>query len=208
MKRCLLARTSLVIAPLLLLCSCSSSPEPAKPVASAEANKPAEPVTGLTALYKMYTSARAWAQDLQVVSLRNLHLDQVKDQPGKTGAWQATFASPSLGKSRTYTYAVIEASMTMHEGVTPDTPRDWTNSGNSFLVGAAKIDSDKAWDVALQHAKEYAAKHPDQQIAYTLQMEHGIADPQWRVIWGTSATVSSFSVLVNATTGAYTTTLH
>src|SRR6185312_2532705 len=70
----------------LLLCGCSSeSPQ----VRKAEEAKPAEPVTGLHALYQMYTSARSWAPDLQVLSLRSIHIDQVKDEPGKSGAWQA-----------------------------------------------------------------------------------------------------------------------
>ncbi len=189
-----------------MLGSCGS--EPSKPAANSEAAKPAEPVTGLHALYQMYTAARSWAPDLQVLSLNSLHLDQVKDQPGKSGAWQATFASPSQSKSRTYTFSTIEASMTMHQGVNPDTPRDWTNNGMSFLIGAAKIDSDQAWTTALEHAKEYAAKHPDEQIAYTLEMEHGMGNPQWRVIWGASATVSAYSILIDATTGKFTTTLH
>lgn len=201
-------RRSLIASLLFAVSFTGCGSEPSKPAASAEANKPAEPVTGLHALYQMYTSARSWAQDIQVISLRSLHIDQVKDQPGKSGAWQAVFGSPSLGKSRAYTFSAVEVSMTMHEGVSPDTPRDWTNNSMAFLVGAAKIDSDKAWDVALKHAKDYAPKHPDEQIAYTLEMEHGMGNPQWRVIWGTSATVSSYSVLVDATTGEFTTVLH
>jgi hypothetical protein len=188
--------------PFMLLSGCSSEP------AKVEPKKAAEPVTGLHALYQMYTAARTWAQDLQVVSLRSVHIDPVKDQPGKSGAWQAVFGSPSQGKSRAYTWSVVEVSMTMHEGVSNEAPHEWTNNGSAFLVGAAKIDSDQAWTTALQHAKEYAAKNPDVPISYTLQMEHGMGDPQWRVIWGTSATTSAFSVLVNADTGKYTTTLH
>ncbi|HWD98906.1 MAG TPA: hypothetical protein VG345_07705 [Bryobacteraceae bacterium] len=187
----------------MALCGCSS--EPAK---KAEEKKPAEPVTGLHALYQMYTAARAWAQDLQVLSLRSIHIDQVKDQPGKSGAWQAQFASPSLGKARAYTFSAVEVSMTMHEGVSPDSPRDWTNNGMSFLVGAAKIDSDQAWNTALEHAKDFAARNPNEPISYTLQMERGFVNPEWRVIWGSSAATSSYSVLVDAFTGAFTTVLH
>jgi hypothetical protein len=199
----LLPSTLLVVTISMALCGCSS--EPAK---KAEEKKPAEPVTGLHALYQMYTAARAWAQDLQVLSLRSIHIDQVKDQPGKSGAWQAQFASPSLGKARAYTFSAVEVSMTMHEGVSPDSPRDWTNNGMSFLVGAAKIDSDQAWNTALEHAKDFAARNPNEPISYTLQMERGFVNPEWRVIWGSSAATSSYSVLVDAFTGAFTTVLH
>jgi hypothetical protein len=204
MKRArLFASTLLGVTILTSLCGCSS--EPAK---KAEEKKAAEPVTGLHALYQMYTAARAWAPDLQVLSLRSIHIDQVKDQPGKAGAWQAQFASPSLGKARAYTFSAVEVSMTMHEGVSPDSPRDWTNNSMSFMVGAARIDSDQAWNTALEHAKDLAAKNPDVPISYTLQMEHGFANPEWRVIWGTSAATSSYSVLVDAFTGKFTAVLH
>lgn len=189
----------------VFLCACSSTPPATE---KAETKAPAEPVTGLHALYQMYTSARAWAPDLQVLSLRSIHIDQVKDEPGKSGAWQAQFASPAQAKARAYTFSAVEVSMTMHQGVSPDTPRDWTNNGMSFMVGAAKIDSDQAWKIALEHAKDLAAKNPDTPISYTLQMERGFANPEWRVIWGTSAATSSYSVLIDAFTGKFTTVLH
>jgi hypothetical protein len=198
----LFASTLLAATILITLSGCSS--EPAKKVEE----KPAEPVTGLHALYQTYTAARAWAQDLQVLSLRSIHIDQVKDQPGKSGAWQAQFASPALGKARAYTFSTVEVSMTMHEGVSPDTPRDWTNNSMSFLVGAAKIDSDQAWNTALEHAKDFAANNPNVPISYTLEMERGFANPEWRVIWGTSAATSSYSVLVDAFTGKFAAVLH
>ncbi len=194
-----------IILPALLLCGCSSEPPQAR---KAEETKAVEPVTGLHALYQMYTSARAWAPDLQVLSLRSIHIDQVKDQPGKSGAWQAQFASPSQGKARAYTFAAVEVSMTMHQGVSPDTPRDWTNNGMAFLISAAKIDSDQAWTTALEHAKDIAAKNPNTPISYTLQMERGFVNPEWRVIWGTSAATSGYSILVDAFTGKFTTVLH
>lgn len=189
----------------LLLCGCSSeSPQARK----AEEAKPAEPVTGLHALYQLYTSARAWAPDLQVLSLRSIHIDQVKDEPGKSGAWQAQFASPAQGKARAYTFAAVEVSMTMHQGVSPDSPRAWTNNGVAFLISAAKIDSDQAWKTALERSKDIAAKNPNTPISYTLQMERGFVNPEWRVIWGTSAATSSYSILVDAFTGKFTTVLH
>jgi hypothetical protein len=207
MTRARFSGFTLLPAALLILCGCSSE-SPKSADKTAEEKKSAEPVAGLHALYQMYTSARAWAPDLQILSLRSIHIDQVKDEPGKSGAWQAQFASPSQSKARAYTFSAVEVSMTMHQGVSPDTPRDWTNNGMSFLVSAAKIDSDQAWKTALEHAKDVAAKNPDTPISYTLQMEHGFANPEWRVIWGTSAATSSYSILIDAFTGKFTTVLH
>src|SRR5580704_15117560 len=101
-------RDLIALGPLLAVTGCSSAPEP-KPAEK----KPPEPVTGLHALYGMYQHARPWAQDLQVVSCRSIAISQVKAVPGKAAAWQAVFASQSLGQKRTYTSSVYDASATL-----------------------------------------------------------------------------------------------
>ena len=191
-------RELFAIAPALLLPACSSAPE-AKPVAE----KPAEPITGLHALYQMYTSARAWAQDLQILHYSSINIREVKVEPGKAAAWQVVFVSPAVSQSRTYTFSVYEASATLHQGLFSESPQPWSGTGKPFSIEAAKIDTDKAWEVALAHGKEYNSKNPKTPITYTLGMDKG-NDPQWRVIWGETAGQSSFSVLVDASTGEYT----
>ncbi len=74
-------RELLALAPVLLLPSCSSGPEPKK-----TATKPVEPITGLHALYQMYTAARAWAQDLQILRYGSINITEVPRQPGKAPA--------------------------------------------------------------------------------------------------------------------------
>lgn len=196
-------RDLLAITPALLLPACSSGPAPVK-----EAAKPAVPVTGLHALYQMYTSARAWAQDLQVLRYSSIEIGEVPRQPGKAAAWQVVFGSPASGKSRTYTFSVYEASATLHEGIFPEAEEDWSGSGKPFLLETAKIDTDKAWETALKHGEEYNKENPKMPISYILAMEPSINGPAWRVLWGTTAGSSSFSVLVDATTGDYIRTLH
>lgn len=186
----------------LLLTSCSFTESTKK-----ETAKPAQPVTGLHALYQMYTPARMWAQDIQILRYASIDLSEVPRQPGKAPAWQAVFVSPSLAKARPWTFSVYEASVTLHEGIFPESPQDWSGGGKPFTIQAVRIDTDSAWDTALKHAGDYASKNPGMPITYTLAIDEGIA-PVWRVIWGRSAGESSFSVLVDATTGDFIRVLH
>src|SRR5690349_6877039 len=59
-------RELLAITPGLLLMDCSSATSPKV------ASKPPEPVSGLHALYQMYTFSRTWAQDLKVIRLSSV----------------------------------------------------------------------------------------------------------------------------------------
>jgi hypothetical protein len=194
-------RYLIALAPALLLSACSSSPPPEV------VEKPAVPLTGLHALYQMYTSARAWAQDLQILRYSSINIPEVPHQDGKAAAWQVVFGSQALAKSRTYTLSVYEASATLHEGIFPEAPQAWSGSGKPFLIETAKIDTDKAWETALQHGEEYNSKNPKTPVSYTLGMDKG-NDPVWRVIWGQSAGESNFSVLVDATTGEFMQIVH
>ncbi|HTA47105.1 MAG TPA: hypothetical protein VK789_31895 [Bryobacteraceae bacterium] len=194
--------TSLGLAAALLLSACAFTEPPKK-----EAAKPAEPVTGLHALYQMYTPARAWAQDLQILRYSSIDLSEVPRQAGKAPAWQVVFVSPSLAKARPWTFSVYEASVTLHQGIFPESPQDWSGGGKPFPIQAVRIDTDSAWETALKHAKDYASKNPNMPITYTLAIDEGTA-PQWRVIWGRGVGESSFSVLIDATTGDFVRVLH
>jgi hypothetical protein len=195
-------RELVAMAPALLLPSCASGPDP-----QGEARKPAVPLTGLHALYQMYTSARAWAQDLQILRYSSINIREVQYQDGKAAAWQVIFISQALAKSRTYTFSVYEASATLHEGIFPEASQNWPGTGRPFLLEAAKVDTDKAWETALEHGKDYNSKNPKTPISWTLGMDKG-NDPVWRVIWGETAGESSFSVLVDASTGDFIQIVH
>jgi hypothetical protein len=195
-------RKLIALAPVLLLPACSSSPPP-----KVEAEKPAEPLTGLHALYQMYTSARAWAQDLQILRYSSINIPEVQHQPGKAAAWQVVFVSEALAKSRTYTFSVYEASATLHRGIFPEASQSWSGNGKPFLIGALKVDTDQAWETALKHGADYNSKNPKVPISWTLGMDRGV-NPVWRVIWGQSAGESSFSVLVDASTGDFIRIVH
>ena len=104
--------------------SCSEQPQPA---AKKEPAKAAEPVTGKSALYKMYQKARAsWSGDARVLKMNSILVTDVPQVPGKAGAWQATFTSESLGRARTYTYSVVEQEGNLHEGVFGMQEESWS----------------------------------------------------------------------------------
>jgi hypothetical protein len=61
----------------------------------------------------------------------------------------------------------------------------------------------KAWAVAEENSKEYIAKNADKPINFVLEKTPRHPNPAWRVIWGTSAAASNYSIYVDATTGAF-----
>jgi len=192
----------LSLGPMLALAGCSSAPEPKA------AKKPPEPVTGLHALYGMYTHARLWAQDLQVVMLTSIAITDVKAERGKAAAWQTVLASPSLGQKRTYTTSVFDASPSLREGIFADAPTAITSDTRPFLLAGAKIDTDQAWETAFKHGEEFDKKFPGQTISFILELSRSINEPIWRVIWGDNPAGSSLVVVIDASTGQYVQTMH
>jgi hypothetical protein len=193
----------------LLLVSCSEQPQPA---AKKEPAKAAEPVTGKSALYKMYQKARAsWSGDARVLKMNSILVTDVPQVPGKAGAWQATFTSESLGRARTYTYSVVEQEGNLHEGVFEMQEESWSGpagAASNFDIRAVSADTDAAYKTALENAGGYDKKNPGMTISFLLERVPKFADPVWRVIWGESAGTSSFSVYVNASQGTFLEKMH
>lgn len=186
----------------VLLSGCSDTKPAPKPQ---EAQKPPEPVTGQTAFWKMYMTARTWAPDVQAFTMRNVPLEGVKPEPGKFGAWEAIFVSQSKGQSRTYTYSVIEAGG-LHKDVFPQVAEPWSGPAGQqkpWPIAALKVDSDKAYEEALAQSKEYIAKNKEKPVNFLLEMTSRNPDLTWRVYWGDSISTSNYSVIVDASTGKY-----
>jgi hypothetical protein len=189
---------------MALLAGCSEEPG-----AGPKKTKAPEPVTGQTALYRMYQVARSWAPDLEVLKLNSIHLTEVAAVRGKAGAWQAIFTSAAKGAARSYTYSVIEGEGTLHEGVFPGPEEPWSGpTEKPFLIAGVKVDSDAAYKTALKEAGDYDQKNPKQTISFDLERQERFPNPAWRVIWGESIGTSALSVLVDASTGMYLQTLH
>ena len=203
MKKITLLAASLTA---LLWIGCS---EPSKPVAKKEPEK-VEPVTGQSALFKMYQKARTWAPDAQVVKVLSMPLPDVPSQAGKSGAWQASFASASLGKMQNYSYSVAEEE-NVHKGVFSQGEQSWSGSSGSntaFDIRAATVDTDAAYKTAEAQAGDYDQKHPNMPITYLLEKTNKFSTPAWRVIWGESVGTSSFSVYVDASLGKFLEKMH
>ena len=185
----------------LLLAACG--PDAAEKAAAEKAALPAEPVTGLHALYQVYGMARAWAPDVKILHLSSIDIAQVKPLPGKLGAWQAMFASEAKGQKRAYTSSVYDVSVTLRKGAFPDAASAWSDDKRAMPIAAIHTDSDVAFQTAIKHGGEYAKKNPAMPISYYLELDRNLNLPVWHVIWGQSAGSSVFSVLVEATSGTF-----
>jgi len=194
----------------MILASCSEAPPKTeeKPAVAV----PPEPVTGLSALDQMYRSARGvLSGDVEPVQLKSIHLPEVKAEPGKAAAWQCQFASASQGKSKMYSFSVIESEGNLHKGVFALQDEAWSpaRGPKSFPIAAAKKDSVSVYQTALTKAADYDKKNPGKTISFLLERndkaKSGVA---WRVIWGESAGTSGFSVLVDADSGEFVQVLH
>jgi len=204
---------SLILAAALfaLLSGCSDTPTS---TATKKEPEKVEPVTGQTALYRMYQSARTWASDAKVLKLSSLHMTEAPDGPpasGAAAAWMATFVSESKSESRGYTYSVVEGQGNLHKGAFAGPSESWAGPrgvNSPFLIAAVKVDTDAAYKTALEKAADYEKKNPGKPITYILEKTTKHPDPAWRVLWGESVQSSNFSVLVDASTGAYLETVH
>ncbi len=195
---------------LLLLTGCSDSPSAT--VAKKEAEKPLEPATGQSALYKMYQVARTWASDVQVLKLNSIALSEVPDVPrGKAAAWQAVFTSANRNQLRSYTYSIVESTGNLHKGVFAGLEEGYSGPhgvNKPFLIIAVKTDTDAAYKTALEQAGDYDKKNPGKPISILLEMNNKFPDPVWRIIWGESVGTAAFSVFVDASTGQFQEKMH
>ncbi len=186
---------------LMLLSACSDAPNTEKTKAP---EKPPEPVTGRQAFQKMYPMARAWDFNAAPLRLRSVR-HSARPEKGKADAWEATFVSQSLGKSKTFTYSITEAEGNLHQGVFALLEEGYTPQGaaSPFPIAAIKIDSDQAYDAAAEKSADYIKKNPDKPITYLLEQTRRFPDLTWRVIWGESVSTSDYSIFVDASTGKY-----
>jgi hypothetical protein len=196
----------------LLLAACSGTPS----ATIEKAPEKPEPITGETALYRMYGMAHSWAPDAQVMQLLSLHIAEFPQEvPGKAAAWQAIFVSPSKARSRSYTFSVVESSGNLHKGPFAGLEEHWSGPrgvATPFPVIAVKKDSDDAYKTAMSEPKSKAAdydkKYPGKPSTIVLEKTSKFPDPAWRILWGESTGTSSFSVFVDASVGTYLETMH
>jgi hypothetical protein len=193
--------------PLLLLTACSQTTAVKK-----EAEKPPEPPTGQSALYKMYQVARTWAPDTQVLKMTSMNITEVTAKPGTAAAWEAIFVSPGRNLSRSYTYSIVEQLPTLHKNTFAGPEQGFSGKSGlnlPFPIIAVKVDTDAAYETALKNGgADYDKKNPGKPITLLLEKTSKFPSPVWRVIWGASAGTSNFSVYIDASTGAFQEKMH
>jgi hypothetical protein len=181
-----------------LMSGCSS--EPAKtPPAEKPQPKPAEAITGSSAFYKCYVSARLWAPDAQPYGAESAASADFKGHDGKAGEWRVGFASPSKHAIKSYTWSNGDIS----HGV-DDTYSPANSSTQIFNVQFLKVDTDKAFAIAQEHGGEkLLQKEPDTPVIYVLDWNRQENLLLWHVIYGTNRETAKLRVAVNASTGEF-----
>ncbi len=193
-----------ILGTILFLAACS---EPPKPPVSQEAEKPPEPIEGQKAFFQMYVAARAWASDVQALTLESLRIPEVKPEGAKFGAWRATFVSPSRQRAISFTYSVVESYGNLHKGVFRGHEEGYSPGEltQPWPVSAFKISSEKALAAALKQrqTQAYVKKHPNVPITFILEKTRRHPNVVWRVVWGESVSTSDYSVFIDASTGDF-----
>ncbi len=189
-----------VTAALLILAACSSAPPEA---AKKPEPKVVEPVSARKAFYLIYPAARIWAPDVQPARVESMPVDGITPKDGKYGAWRVTFVSQTKGKAKVFTYSVIEASASLHEGVFAVGEEGFSGNPRPFYVQAFKIDSDAALKTAEGKSVEYLKKNPTKPVFMQLEFTKLYPETAWRVLWGDSVSTSDHSIYVSSATSEY-----
>lgn len=195
------ALTALGLTAIGLMAGCSSEPTtPATPQPKAP-----EAITGSSAFFKCYISARGWAQDAQPYHAESRPAADSNSKfksdgrDGKALEWRVGFASPSLHSTKVYTWANGDIS----HGV-DDTYSPANSSTQVFNVQFLKVDTDKAFAVAQQHGGDrLLQKEPDTPILYVLDWSRLTNELLWHVIYGADRDTAKLRVAVNAATGEF-----
>lgn len=198
-------KAATVIASFVLLAACSddtksgakTDAEPKK-----EAAAPPEPVTGKTAFYEMYKPARSWASDLSVLSLAADETPGMKIDDGKAGTWTCVFASHTKRAARTFKYAVVENLPNVLKGVNMSSPTGWsgpTANSEPFQMTEVSVNSDEAFQTALEKAKPWIKDHPGKPVSMSLGKAHRFPAPVWYILWGDNKV--GYRAFIDATTG-------
>jgi hypothetical protein len=188
---------------LALMSACSS--EPSKPAETAKPQpKPADVITGRSALQKLYISAHGWGSDARPYRLESMLNSDSKGRDGKSAVWRASFASVAQRGTKPYTFSGSEGP---DRGVNPgieDTYNPNNASTTAFDIAFLKTDSDKAFEVAQQHGGDkILERSPDAPVLYILEWDRVNNELVWHVVYGTSRSDAKLKVAVNATSGEF-----
>lgn len=189
---------------VLLLAGCSQSTT--KSAVPAEAAKPASPpqiVAAKTAFWPMYTAAHQWASDVVALRLTAKQLPGYRNEGGKAGMWEATFASPSLHQYRVYTYAIADAPPDTYKGVVAALAMPWGGITRDVMpvdLSMFNVDSDAAYSAAAGDATEWLKKNPGKDLStFEVGANYRFQVPVWYMMWGNAK--SGYAAFVDASSG-------
>ena len=193
----------------MFMVACSSEPQ------KTSENKPSEPKpsfqpsyqTGREALQRIYIAARSWSVDARPYRIESQPTKDANGQDGKSGIWQAGFASPSKREIKLFTWSGIKADDAPEPGINsrpPDTYNAANTSTQLFDIAFLKKDSTDAFEVAQKHGGDkITKKSPDTQVFYELDWNGRENKLFWRVLYGVSKNDHQLAVDVDASTGAF-----
>jgi len=200
-----------VLLAALLLTGCSSNQpsqqqkpaEPAKP--AADANKGD---AGRMAFQRLYVAARGWARDAMPVGLESQSTKEFPGKDGKAGVWRGTFGSASRQAMKPFTWSGVNSDDAPPPGISPGSEDSFSASNTStrpFDFNYLKVDSDKAYEIALAHGgKDFIAKNKDAEIRYTLNFDGRSNQLRWIVnMESASAKARPLTVILDATSGTF-----
>ena len=214
MKLYRLAFALCVISVAMLTAGCSSTENkaengtPEKPASGAPPQSK-EPVfyTGQEAFNRMMGLALKWSPDAQPARLESVLTTETTGQKGKSTVWRGFFASPRRRSVKTIVCSGSRRPDAPPFGVSAEGNEGAYNADAAnlaFLPLLVKTDTDKAFEITLQHGGEAILKKNAQQpVMYLLLKDRKQNVPVWYVIYGTSETDRKGIGVINATTGAF-----
>jgi hypothetical protein len=204
-------RLVLMLVALAALCACSADNKPA--AKSAEPAKPEkkEPLlyTGREAFQKMYLSAHLWVADAKPYRLESQVNAESNGKDGKATIWRSGFASLTRRGLKSFLWSGSQLPDAASPGVSSgveDTYNPSNSSTQTFDFAFLKVDSDKAYEVALKHGGdklEKASKGKGQPVFYILDWSPRENILTWHVIFGTDQQDAKLRVAINASTGDF-----
>ncbi len=195
----------------LLLTGCSSTP-PSQQQKPAEAAKPAADAnkaeTGRVAFQRMYVTARGWGRDAMPVGLESQSTKEFPGKDGKAGVWRGTFGSASRQAMKPFVWSGVNSDDAPTPGVNPGSEDSFSANNTStrpFDLNYLKVDSDKAYEIALAHGgKEFVAKNKDASVRYTLTFDGRSNQLRWIVnMESAGAKARPLTVILDATSGEF-----
>jgi hypothetical protein len=164
---------------------------------------PPQPVTAKTAFWLMYTPARHWSTDIQIIRVTPREVPGFKNDAGKAAMWEATFASPTLHQYRVYSYSIASSPPDIFKGVSAGLRVPWngvTRDAMPVELTSFNVDSDAAYQAAAEDGAAWLKKNPDKPLsAFALGNTSRFQAPVWYLMWGDKK--SGYVAYVDANNG-------